>query len=181
MFYCRAVGHLKANCPRLSKSYPFDSNSVADGHVLFYTGPQIDKASRQVEAGLIFNVVNKHQLESVEREACQGIASKDMGSEAGPSLKVKTLNRFKTDSVERQSCHGIDEGLSNKQDANDQNEPPDTVNPDIQGIEGEAAESWEAEYEGSQDPELSRFWETEQGKVTDVQGRLQACLNFWEH
>ena len=88
------------------------TNSVADGHVLFYTGSQIDKASRQVEAGLIFNVVNKHQLESVEWEAGQGIASKDVGSEAGPSLKVKTVNRFETDSVERQSCQGIDEGLS---------------------------------------------------------------------
>ena len=133
-FCCGAVGHLKANCPCLSKSYPFDINSVADGHVLSYTGLQIDKASRQVEAGLIFNVVNKHQLESVEREACQGITSKDMGSEAGPSLKVKTVNRFKTDSVERQSSQGIDESLS-KQGANDQNESPNTVNPDIQGIE----------------------------------------------
>ena len=28
---------------------------------------------------------------------------------------------------------------------------------------------------------MSRFWETEQGQVTDVQGRLQACLTFWEH
>ena len=40
----------------------------------------------------------------------------------------------------------------------------------------------EQPHEAAQDQDLtlSRFWEVEQGQVTDVQGRLRACLSFWE-
>ena len=60
-------------------------------------------------------------------------------------------------------------------------ESPDTNNLAMEGIDVGVAESWEGECEGNHDLALSRFWEVEHGQVTDVQGRLQACLSFWEH
>ena len=65
--------------------------------------------------------------------------------------------------------------------ASDQSESPDTNKPTIEGIDAGVAKSWEGECEGNHDLALSRFWEIEHGQVTDVQGRLQACLYFWEH
>ena len=64
------------------------------------------------------------------------------------------------------------------QRVNDQSEYPDTNNPVMEGIDAGVAESWEG---GNHDLALSRFLEIEHGEVTDIQGRLQACLSFWEH
>ena len=41
------------------------------------------------------------------------------------------------------------------------------------------AKTWEAQCDTSADLALLRFWELEQGQVTDVQGKLKAHLSFW--
>ena len=110
------------------------------------------------------------------------IVNSDVLSPTGPqsdkvvhqseAAKVKVVNSPKTKSVERETCQVM---------ASDQSESPDTNKPSIEGIDAGVAESWEGECEGNHDLALSRFWEIGHGQVTDVQGRLQACLRFWEH
>ena len=57
-FYCGEVGHLKSICPRLSKSYPFDSSHrIVNSDVLSPTGPQSDKVVHQSEVAKV-KVVN---------------------------------------------------------------------------------------------------------------------------
>ena len=55
-----------------------------------------------------------------------------------------------------------------------------TVTQASKGIDTVMAETWEAQCETSPDLALSRFWELEQGQVTDVKGKLKAHLSFWE-
>ena len=74
-FHCGEVGHLKSTCPRLSKSYPFDSSHrIVNSDVLSPTGPQSDKVVHQSEAAKV-KVVTSPKTKSVERETCQVMVS----------------------------------------------------------------------------------------------------------
>ena len=83
------------------------------------------------------------------------------------------------ESVERETSHGMVQGSMLKQGVNFPSDLSDTVTQTIEGIDTVMAEAWEAQCETSPDLALSRFWELEQGQVTDVQGKLKTHLSFW--
>ena len=115
-------------------------------------------------------------IASIERETFQGI------DEAGtaPGLKLNVVNKPQPECVEWVTCQSWDKSTLPKQDVNDQSEQVDSGILATEGVDAQAAESWEAECESNQDLALSRFWEMEQGQVTDVQGKLRTHLSFWE-
>ena len=98
--------------------------------------------------------------------------------ETGSSHKVTIV---KQRSVDMETCQRRGDGTLNHQGVNNQREPPDTARHVMEASYTRAAKSWEGKYEGTEDLTLSRFWEMEQGQVSDVQGRLKTCLSFWEN
>lgn len=153
-----------------------NSHSGVDSKVSVPLGSQ----DGHVKAGLCSGaavVTKSRPAKSIEKETCQGTGEAGIG----PGFKVKIVSRSKLESVEGQTAQSTSKGTSLKQGGNDQSEPFDTVTLTSEGIDTEAAGAWETEYGSNQDLALSRFWEIEQGQVTDVQGKLRAHLSFWEH
>ena len=82
------------------------------------------------------------------------------------------------ESVERETSHGMAQGSMLKQVVNFPIDLSDTVTQTSEGIDTVMAEAWEAQCETSPDLALSRFWELEQGQVTDV---LQITASPMDH
>ena len=160
---CGEVGHLRSSCPRLNKPYPFmsvdNSHSGVDSMVLAPRGDHGGLVKTGPCSGATIGTKGK-PTESIKREAFQGI------DEAGtaPGLKLNVVNMPQPECVEWETCQSWGKGTLPRQGVNDQSEQADSGILATEGIDTQAAESWEAECESNQDLALSRFWEMEQGQ-----------------
>ena len=104
-FHCGEVGHLKLNCPHLSKWHPFDSSHrIVNRDVLSPTGPQSDKVVHQPKAAKV-KVVNRPKPKSVERETCQVMVK-------GSLTNQSVSDQSKSPDTNNPAMEGIDAGVA---------------------------------------------------------------------
>ena len=180
-FNCFEMGHLKANCPKLARTYPFVPsvyvcvvNNICDlsrkGDLSTGSSIWFPIHSDHLEQRLVFPQSSMGDLRSVRSPKSSDLlqhnepvipqCSEEVSSQA-TNCPINLPHLEQCDSISSIKC--VPSG--SPQDG-DRDIPGDIHDLDQIG----------------NDPSLGRFWEAELGgnQVIDVQGRLKASLQFWE-
>ena len=154
-FNCTEMGHIRANCPKLSKTYPFDIHSnVCDG--------------------MLYSVNDVWVNETVCVNKKKGL-SKDV-CDSSEVMEVTCVNKVQ-DNSNACSCAADPKVTDGTMCCSEQKGCEVTTH-----TSESESEFLDCSDSGPDMHDISRFWELEQGggQIQDVQGRLKESLAFWQ-
>ena len=181
-FNCFEMGHLKANCPKLARTYPFVRsvnvcvvNNMCDlsrkGDLITGSSVWFPIHSDHLEHKLVFPQSSMGDLSSVRSPKSSDLLQhnepvipqcREEVSSQATNCPINLPHLEQCDSISSIKC--VPTGSPQEGDRD---------------IPGDIHDFGQI----GNDPSLGRFWEAEMGgnQVIDVQGRLKASLQFWEH
>ena len=160
-WYCSEMGHIKANCPKLRKPYPFDKYSV-DSVTVMCDSLSYESNCVNNEKGSSKDV---HEVKAIVAKGVNKVQDSSNAYSAGPKVSDGTITSEVQTGCERAPLDG---GRFCVNEVNEMGE--------------EFSGCFESETDNVDVQDTSRFWELEQGggQIQDVQGRLKSGLAFWQ-